>query len=224
MSAWYVISTQKARKLLYLTIKNIPKTKKLSVVRKMKWSYDELVKLGLNFKSGSTNQKFKTIISDNNTKEINKQILPEDIVNSFKNSEYKTLVTLGDIILYRVYGLAPSGKAGAKQNGSFATTEFAESRIDVKLRLALDPQWKNALYIEEKIKVPKGVVINKGVVGPVKILSGTILEGGADQIILPKNWPESWVVGYRFVTSKPLLAYPEYTVENPDKTRKIHSE
>ena len=67
----------------------------------MKWSYDELVKLGLNFKSGSTNQKFKTIISDNNTKEINKQILPEDIVNSFKNSEYKTLVTLDDIILYR---------------------------------------------------------------------------------------------------------------------------
>ncbi len=186
----------------------------------MKWSYEELVKLGLNFKSGSTNQKFKTIISDKNTMEIDKQSLPEDIVNSFKNREYKTLVTLDDIILYRVYGLTPSGKTGAKQNGSFATTEFAESRIDVKLRLALDPQWKNALYIEEKIKVPKDVVINVGVVGAVKMLSGTILEGDADQIILPKNWPEKWVVGYRFVTSEPLLDYPEYTAEKPDEIRK----
>ncbi len=193
------------------------------MVSKMKWSYEELVKLGLNFKSGSTNQKFKTIISDKNTTEIGKQILPEDIVNSFKNREYKTLVTLDDIILYRVYGLTPSGKAGAKQNGSFATTEFAESRIDIKLRLALDPQWKNALYIEEKIKVPKNVIINVGVVGSVKMLSGTILEGGADQIILPKNWPESWVIGYRFVTSEPLMDYPEYTVEKPDEIRRNNS-
>ena len=63
----------------------------------MKWGYEELVKLGLNFKSGSTNQKFKTI-SDKNTTEIGKQILPEDIVNSFKNREYKTLLILDDFI------------------------------------------------------------------------------------------------------------------------------
>ena len=44
--------------------------------------------------------------------------------------------------------------------GWVATTEFAESRIDMKIRLALDPKWKNALYIEEKILVPKGTKLH----------------------------------------------------------------
>lgn len=122
--------------------------------------------------------------------------------------------------IYRTYGLTPTGKAGAKQLGAFATTEFAESRIDVKMRLAFDPQWKNALYIEEKIVVPKDIIINVGVVAPVKLLSGTILDGGADQILLPYNWSEEWVVGYRFVTSEPLMDYPEYTKEKPNEIRK----
>lgn len=60
--------------------------------------------------------------------------------------------------------------------GAFATTEFAESRIDVKMRLALNPQWKNALYVEEKIVVPKDVVINVGVVAPVKLFLALFLK------------------------------------------------
>lgn len=127
--------------------------------------------------------------------------------------------TIDDIILYRVYGLTPSGAAVAKQLGSFATTEFAESRIDVKIRLALNPQWKNALYIEEKIIVPKGVILNIGIVAPVKLLSGTILPGGAEQVLLPQNWSENWVVGYRYVTSEPLMEYPTYSSERINEVR-----
>ena len=185
----------------------------------MRWSFDELKELGFGFVSGSTNQKFKTVLDENNIKEIEKQHLPEGIVNSFKDGEYSTYVTTDEIVLYRVYGLTPSGKAGAKQLGAFATTEFAESRIDVKMRLALNPQWKNALYIEEKIIVPKDVVLNIGIVAPVKLLSGTILEGGADQVLLPQDWSEEWVIGYRFVTSEPLMDYPEYTDEKPSEIR-----
>ncbi len=88
------------------------------------------------------------------------------------------------------------------------------------MRLALDPQWKNALYIEEKIIVPKNVIINVGVVASVKLLSGTILEGGADQILLPYNWSEEWVAGYRFVTSEPLMNYPVYSKEKLNEIRK----
>lgn len=156
----------------------------------MRWTLEELKSLGLGFESGSSNRKYKTILDSNNTIEIEKQPLGDNIVKSFKDGQYRTCITTDEIVLYRVYGLAPSGNAGAQQLGAFATTEFAESRIDVKIRLALNPQWKNALYIEEKIIVPKGVGINIGVVAPVKLLSGTILESGADQILLPKDWPE----------------------------------
>lgn len=179
----------------------------------------ELIKLGLFFKSGDTNQKYKTILDETNTRLVDKETLPSSIIASFKNQEYNTYEVTEDIVLYRVYGVPPSGKGGSKQRGAFATTEFAESRIDVKLRLSLDPQWKNALYIEEKIVVPKGTIINIGIVGPVTLLSGTIIEGGADQIILPKDWPEDWVVGYRFVTSEPLMEYPEYSLDKPDEIR-----
>ena len=179
----------------------------------------ELIKLGLFFKSGDTNQKYRTILDETNTRLVDKETLPLNLIESFKNKEYNTYEVIEDIALYRVYGVPPSGNGGARQRGSFATTEFAESRIDVKLRLALDPQWKNALYIEEKIVVPKGTIINVGIVGPVTLLSGTVLEGGADQIILPKDWPEDWVVGYRFVTSEPLMEYPEYSVNKPDEIR-----
>lgn len=88
------------------------------------------------------------------------------------------------------------------------------------MRLALDPQWNNALYIEEKIIVPKDVIINVGIVAPVKLLSGNVLEGGADQVLLPFDWSEEWVVGYRFVTSEPLMDYPQYMKEKPNEIRK----
>ena len=185
----------------------------------MQWSWDEFKKIGYGFKSGQTNQKYKTVLNRLNVIETEKQELPETIIKSFKNEEYKSYITIDDIILYRVYGLTPSGTAGAKQLGSFATTEFAESRIDVKLRLALDPQWKNALYIEEKIMVPKGVVLNIGIVAPVKLLSGTILPGGAEQVLLPQDWNENWVVGYRYVTSAPLMEYPTYSSEKINEVR-----
>lgn len=98
----------------------------------MHWTFEELRQLEFGFVSGSTNQKFKTIL-DNNIKKIEKQNLPESIISSFKNREYNTYITLDEIVLYRVYGLTLSGQAGAKQLGAFATTEFAESRIDVKM-------------------------------------------------------------------------------------------
>lgn len=89
-------------------------------------------------------------------------------------------------MLYRVYSLTPSNQADAKQLGVFSTTEFAESRINIKMRLVLNPQWKIALYIEKKIIVPKNVILNIGIIIPVKLLSGTILGGCAEQVFLSR--------------------------------------
>ena len=185
----------------------------------MEIDMEEMIRRGLFFKPADTNQKFKTKLDETTLKRVVKQDLPETIRKSFKNQEYDTYETIAELVLYRVYGVPPSGNDGARQKGAFATTEFAESRIDVKCRLSLDPQWKNALYIEEKLLIPKGVVLQVGAVGPVTLLSGTVLEGGADQVLLPKDWPEDWVIGYRYVTSEPLMEYPTYSTEKPDEIR-----
>lgn len=67
--------------------------------------------------------------------------------------------------------------------------------------------------------MPKGVVLNIGVVAPVNLLSGTILPGGAEQVLLPQKWSEAWVVGYRYVTSEPLMEYPKYSSEKINEVR-----
>ena len=178
----------------------------------------ELIKEGLWFKSGSTNQKYKTDLIGK-VREIEKDTLPDGIVSSFKAGIYKTYITTAEIYLYRTYGRGYSKNKGAGWNGSYASTEFAESRIDVKIRLALKPEWFNTRLAEEKILVPIGTKISVGVVAPVILNTGTVLDGGAEQVLLPMNWPKSWVVGYREVTSKPLMDYPKFYSEPPKDFR-----
>ena len=170
---------------------------------------------GFGFISGSTNQKYKTDLSDKLVEIPLELIDNPEIVKSFKNGKYKTYRTIKEVVLYRVYGRRYIEDRGALSIGAFATTEFAESRIDVKIRLALDPAWHNAKLVEAKIVVPIGITLNIGVVAPVHLKTGTILEGGADQVLLPFNWSKEWIVGYREVASKPLLEYPNYCKMEP---------
>lgn len=168
----------------------------------------------LGFVSSSTNQKYKTELTDKLV-EIPLVALPDDIAASFKESKYKTYKTVKEVVLYRVYGRRYKDDKGSSAYGPFATTEFAESRIDVKIRLALNPAWHNAKLVEEKIVVPVGVILHIGKVAPVRLKTGTVLEGGADQVLLPLDWNKKWVVGYREVTSKPLMEYPQYYKTEP---------
>lgn len=186
------------------------------------WVINFSKKEGLGFVSGSTNQRFKTDLSDK-LMEIPLANLSDSIISSFKNGEYKTFKTIKDVVLYRACGRRYEDDKGAAAIGAFATTEFAESRIDVKIRLALNPAWHNAKLVEEKIVVPIGIVLNIGQVAPVRLKTGTILEGGADQVLLPQNWSKEWIVGYREVTSKPLQEYPEYYLTEPKCYKKKKS-
>jgi len=169
------------------------------------------------YNSGEFNRNYKTDLSDK-IKLINKMDLPCNVVESFLNSIYSTVLTTKEFFLYRIYGeyMRKDGTiSGAKLSGAFATTEFAESTIDAKLRLALDPKWLNSRMYESKILIPIGTVLNVGIVAPIHTLSGTTLEGGADQILLPRNWPQSWIVGYRRINTSQLHRIPEFSPVDP---------
>lgn len=83
---------------------------------------------------------------------------PKDL-NSFLNQAYESYIATAPLILYRAFGVVKkdSGEIkGAWASGRFVSTEFAESMIDVKNRLALAPEWYNTRMYEEKLCVPAG--------------------------------------------------------------------
>ena len=120
-----------------------------------------------------------------------------DDLNSFLNQSYESYITTAPLILYRAFGAVKkdSGKiAGAWASGRFISTEFAESMIDVKNRLALAPEWFDTKMYEEKLLVPTGTEFYLGIVAPVIMKSGTILSGGAQQILLTERCKKEWVL------------------------------
>lgn len=171
------------------------------------------------YDSGSFNSKYKTDLTGK-IQIVKKELLPDNIVSSFLHKQYQTYKTLDELILYRVFGLYSQTNGdikGAKSSGGYASTEFAESLIDAKMRLALDLEWFSTKSYEEKILLPKGSVINVGIVAPVTLKTGTVLPGGADQVLLPRNWSEEdWAIGYRRVTTRQLLNPPEFKLNKSD--------
>lgn len=177
--------------------------------------YDEIK----HYDSGIFNAKYKTNLAGK-VVEIARQEYPEQIVSSFRDGEYTTVQTLESIVLYRLFGQyrsqgMVSGLRGARLGGSFASTEFAESIIDAKLRLALDPTWFNTKMYEAQLQIPSGTTLSIGTVASVCLKTGTVLPGGADQVLLPRDWPESWIIGYRRVTSRQLLSPPCFAPQKP---------
>lgn len=179
--------------------------------------YDELK----HYPSGSFSSKFKTVLNGKLC-EVEKAPLPEWMIDSFKGGYYKTYITLTDLVFYRLYGKIlrkdnDQYKNGASKLGAFVSTEFAESLIDAKIRLALDPSWLNTRMYEAKILLPKGNIINVGVVAPIKLNTGTIIDGGADQVIMPRSWKENYIIGYRVVTTHQLINPPIYSINEPQE-------
>lgn len=97
---------------------------------------DELLAEGLFFRAGSGNELYRTCL-DGIIMPITKNELPQAIAESFLDSKYETYRVTEPLLLYRTFGTSPYSENGASINGSYATTEFAESKIDVKIRTAL---------------------------------------------------------------------------------------
>ena len=169
------------------------------------------------YHSGELNSRYKTDLSGK--LECMERIpYGAQITDSFQDGAYQTFRTMEPIVLYRVFGQyrgsEPAPK-GARLNGSFASTEFAESIIDAKLRLALNPAWANTKMYEARLTVPAGVTISIGTVASVVLKTGTVLPGGADQVLLPQGWPESWITGYRRLTARQLQSPPYFSPQKP---------
>ena len=62
------------------------------------------------------------------------------------------------------------------------------------------PEWKNTRMYEVEIRISKGETLSIGKVVPQNISSsGTVLKSGADQILLPQDWPLEWITDFRIV-------------------------
>ena len=169
------------------------------------------------YHSGELNSRYKTDLTGK-LECVERIPYGPQVTASFKGGVYQSFRTMAPIVLYRVFGQyrgsGPTQK-GARLNGGFASTEFAESIIDDKLRLALDPAWANTKMYEARLIVPAGISISIGTVASVVLKTGTVLPGGADQILLPQGWPESWITGYRRLTARQLQAPPCFSPQRP---------
>ena len=165
------------------------------------------------YHSGEFNKNYETNLEGKIIQSPTESLKSEADVDSFKDRDYKTYITKEKIILYRLFGKYMKAKSGAWNIGFYLSTEFAESIIDAKIRLALDPKWENTKMYEAKVEIPAGATINIGIVAPIVTTGGTILPGGAKQIYIKDKWSEDWIQGYRRVTARQLVKVPTYNLE-----------
>ena len=124
---------------------------------------------------------------------IEKQELPSWLIDTYKDGQYRTVVTNEDITVYRSFGY------NAEAGGAFVTSNPALSRVQTKVGSAILPEWKNTLRYEAEIVIPKGTTLNIGRVGEQYTMSGARLAGDADQFLLPQNWDLKWIKNIREV-------------------------
>ena len=135
---------------------------------------------------------------DNKVRVIDKQELPSWLGKTFKDGNYRTVVTNEEIIVYRSFG------HNAEAGGAFATSSPALNRVQTKIDSAILPEWKNTLRYEAEIVIPKGTTLNIGRVEEQFTMSGARLAGDADQFLLPENWDLNWIKSIREV--KPIVS------------------
>ncbi|MDY7224622.1 ribonuclease YeeF family protein [Halalkalibacterium halodurans] len=139
--------------------------------------------------------KYSTAI-DNKVTIIDKAELPGWIQTSYTDGVYRTVITNEPITVYRSFG----GRTDA--GGAFVTTQPSVNRIQTKIDSALKPEWGNTRMYEAVIVIPEGQVLNIGKIEKQYTKTGTLLDGGSDQILLPQDWPLEWITEIRTIPSK----------------------
>ncbi|QPG04610.1 hypothetical protein IT774_10225 [Salinimonas marina] len=104
----------------------------------------------------------------------------------------------------------------AKANGGFATTVQNASRSDT----AVFQQWSNQRF-EAELDIPKGSLINVGKVARQTSKSGkrTYHKGGADQVILPLDYPSTWIKSVRDGKTGITYTLDEFKRAFPDQMK-----
>lgn len=131
---------------------------------------------------------------DDKVTDIEKEKLPNFISDTFKDGEYRTVVTNEDVKLYRTYG------GSSEIGGSFATTEPSRSVEETRQDSAILPAWNDCTH-EVEITVPQGTKLNIGTAEAQEDeTDGTVYKGGGDQVLLPQNWAKEhpeWITNIR---------------------------
>lgn len=117
---------------------------------------------------------------DNKVKELPKTDLPKEKQNTFRGANYRTVEANEDLTLYRVYD--------KNKEGEYLTTELPTDRMTSKIDSALLPEWKNSRKYYCEVDVPKGTIMNIGKVAEQRTRDNTLLKGGADQILVSKEF------------------------------------
>ena len=156
--------------------------------------------------------KIKTAIDDKVIDTI-KQNLPEDIVKTFKDGCYRTVETIEDIILYRVYGNA------ANKQGCYLTTQIPRDRMDTKISSAILAEWKNSRKYYCEVEVPKGTILNIGKVAEQKTASDNLLDGEADQILVSLTFASN----SNYYKEERSLNFTSNYLEFEDKVKKTEN-
>ena len=143
--------------------------------------------------SGSASYGAYSTKIDSKVTVVEKHELPSWLIETYKDGQYRTVVTNEEITVYRVFGY------NAEAGGAFATSNPAINRVQTKVDSAILPEWKNSLKYEAEIVIPKGTTLNIGRVGEQYTMSGARLAGDADQFLLPQNWDLNWIKSIREV-------------------------
>ena len=115
------------------------------------------------------------------------QNLPDAVRASFEGGVYWTIETLDEVYVCRYFG------GTAKAAGAFATTLRSSDKVLLADRLALLPEWGNTLDSVAVIVIPEGTVLQIGLVARQVSENDVEYKGGAEQILMPLNWPAEWI-------------------------------
>lgn len=151
-------------------------------------------------------QKYRVAIYDDIKIIAKDNTLPKYIQETFLDEFYYTAEIIKPIKVYRRFGGGPNQ---AKLLGSFASTTTTLSRSD----LAVLKKWSN-MQFEVEIIVEKGTKLNLGKIAPQQGY-----QGGADQILLPLNYPRSWISSIIDLKTKKIYTLEEFEIKFPDQIK-----
>ena len=152
-----------------------------------------------------------TAINDK-VKVVDKDNLPFDTAETFRRSEYVTVETVAKVSLFRKFGGVGNQAA---IDGAFATTAKNAGRQET----AVYPKWSSSRF-EAEIEVPPGEKLNIGKVSEHPFDSSSPkYRGGADQVLLPRNYPLDWIKTVRDGKTGKIYSIDEFRVVFPDQFR-----
>lgn len=174
-----------------LTIPNTAGTNEQSIADNIITKLDEFI------------EKYATLI-DNSVTEVQRAPLPNEVASSFKDGVYRTVLTNENITVFRNFG------GSAKLKGSYTTT----INNAVREELALVPDFNNTMRFRSRINVPSGQQLNIGKVGPWPP-NNPLMQGGADQILLPQNYPDNWISEIIDTHTGQVYTFEQFTTAFP---------